>query len=84
MPFLAKIEYDRNDLARLWRIAEGVVVDSEINFGKPTVEEVGIATRILAGAFEANGRDADRVADWYGVEPRHVRVAAAFEFRQVA
>ena len=85
MPFFKKIEYDHlTDLAKLWRIAEGVVVDPTINFGKPTVEEVGIATRVLAGAFEANGRDADRVADWYGIKPRHVRSAAAFELRQAA
>ncbi len=85
LPFLAKIEYDHpTNLAKLWRIAEGVVVDPEINFGKPTVEEVGKTTRILAGAFEANGRDAERVARWYGVEPRHIRYAVDFEHRRAS
>jgi uncharacterized protein (DUF433 family) len=80
MPFLKKIEYDEiTSLARLWHIAEGVVVDPERCFGKPIVEEVGIATRVLASAYEANSRDEIRVADWYEIEPRHVMAAVGFE-----
>lgn len=80
MPFLEKIEYDAcTNLARLWRIAAGVVVDPTRCFGKPIVESRGIATRILASAYEANGRDVDRVARWYEVEPGDVDAAVAFE-----
>jgi uncharacterized protein (DUF433 family) len=80
MPFLKKIEYDHiTNLAKLWRIAEGVVVDPARCFGKPIVNAVGIATRVLASAYEANGRDILRVADWYGIDRVHVEAAVSFE-----
>ena len=61
MPFLKKIEYDNiSKLAKLWRIADGVVIDPTRCFGKPISESAGIATRILAAAYFANGRDAQR------------------------
>ncbi len=85
MPFLEKIEYDHiTNLAKLWYIAEGVVVDPSRSFGKPIVSEVGISTRVLAAAYEANGRDAARVADWYEIKPEHVIAAARFESRTAA
>ena len=80
MPFLSKVEYDElSNLARLWNIAEGVVVDPSRCFGKPIVERVGIATRVLASAYEANGRDKRRVADWYEIDPDFIDLAVAFE-----
>lgn len=85
MPFLEKIDYDHiSNLAKLWRIAEGVVVDPSRCFGKPIVSAVGIATRVLASAYEANGRDARRVADWYEIDPIHVEAAVSFENRSAA
>ncbi len=85
IPFLNKIEYNEiTSLANLWRIADGVVVDPTRCFGKPIVEEVGITTRVLASAFEANGRDAYRVADWFGIESIHVQAAVNFELRPAA
>jgi len=85
MPFLEKIEYDHlTNLARLWRIADGVVIDPSRCYGKPIVDAVSISTRILAGAYEANGRDSLRVADWYGVDQVHVENAVNFERRRVA
>ena len=85
MPFLKKIEYDdQTSLAKLWHIAEGVVVDPARCFGKPVVAAVGIATRVLASSFEANGRDARRVADWYEVDPAHVETAVQFESKLAA
>jgi uncharacterized protein (DUF433 family) len=80
LPFLKQIDYDRATvLARRWRIAEDVVVDPTICFGRPTVEAAGVPTAILAAAYAANGRDADLVADWYGVHRDHVLAAARFE-----
>jgi uncharacterized protein (DUF433 family) len=80
LPFLQRIEYDEiTDLARLWHIADGIVVDPARCFGKPIVEEVGIATRILASAYEANGRNSRRVANWYEIDPDHVEKAVKFE-----
>lgn len=85
MPFLSKIEYDKvSTLAKLWRIAEGVVIDPARCFGKPIVEQVGIATRVLASAYEANGRDVMRVADWYGIDTENIQLAVAFERRLAA
>jgi uncharacterized protein (DUF433 family) len=85
MPFLEKIEYDHiTNLAKIWHIAEGVLVDPARCFGKPIVGEVGIATRVLAAAYEANARDAKRVADWYEIEPNHVIAAVKFEDRAAA
>jgi uncharacterized protein (DUF433 family) len=85
IPFLKKIEYDHiTNLARLWHISEGVVVDPSRCFGKPIVAAVGIATRVLASAYEANGRDILSVADWYEIDPVHVQAAVNFEGRPAA
>jgi hypothetical protein len=43
------------------------------------VEEVNIPATSLATSYKANGKDAAAVARWYGVEPRHVLAAAAFQ-----
>jgi len=80
LPFLSKIDYDRtSDLAIRWRIAESVVIDPAICFGKPIVQEVGIATSVLAASYRANNQDAELVADWFRVHARHVLAAVDFE-----
>jgi uncharacterized protein (DUF433 family) len=85
MPFLKKIEYDSiSNLAKLWRIADGVVIDPSRCFGKPISESTGIATRVLASAFESNGRDANRVAGWYEIDIEAVEAAVRFESRPAA
>ncbi len=85
VPFLQNIEYDHvSKLAKLWHIAEGVVIDPGRCFGKPIVNAAGIATRVLAAAYEANGRDTIRVADWYEIDPSDVEAAVSFETRLVA
>lgn len=83
-PFLQSIEYDAAALARRWQIAERVVIDPGLQFGKPVVTGTGIATAVLAESYRANGRDAELVADWYNVAPDDVRAAAAFESRKAA
>jgi uncharacterized protein (DUF433 family) len=80
LPFLHQLDYDEaTALARRWRIAELVVVDPAIGFGKPVVEPVGIATAVLAAAYDANDRDAELVGDWYNVHPDYVLAAVQFE-----
>ena len=80
LPFLKKIDYDDlTELAIRWRIANLVVIDPAIRFGKPIVEETGIATHVLRQSFYANNEDADFVAGWFGIERRHVEAAVAFE-----
>jgi uncharacterized protein (DUF433 family) len=80
LPFLKQIDYDHlTILARRWRVAESVVIDPGICLGKPIVAEAGIATAVLASAYEANGRNADCVADWYSAWPEQVLAAVKFE-----
>jgi uncharacterized protein (DUF433 family) len=80
LPFLRRIDYDEaTEMAKRWCIANMVVIDPQINLGKPIVEDVGIATSILAAAYEANGRDSELVADWYRVHSKHVIAAVEFE-----
>ncbi len=80
LPFLRRIDYDEaTNLARRWRIFEGIVVDPSLCFGKPVVERVGIATTILSSAFYSNARNARRIAEWFEISPEHVLAAVAFE-----
>ena len=80
LPFLKNIDYDEaTKLAVRWRIAQDVVVDPRIRFGKPIVEEVGISTSVLWSSFYANGENEEMVAEWFGIERRHVRAAVSFE-----
>lgn len=84
-PFLKKLDYDEaTRLARRWAIAPLVVLDPAVGFGKPVAEKFGVSTRVLAAAFEANGRDAATVAAIFGVDEPHVRAAVAFEARLAA
>ena len=80
LPFLKRIDYDdATNLARRWCIANMVVIDPQINLGKPIIEDFGIATAILAASYEANDRNAELVADWYRVHSKHVIAAVEFE-----
>lgn len=79
-PFLERIDYhEATAMARRWSIADRVVVDPAICLGKPAVDGVGIATAVLAAAYEANDRDAELVADWYKINAGHVLAAVEFE-----
>jgi uncharacterized protein (DUF433 family) len=79
-PFLERIDYDEaTAMAQRWCIADRVVVDPAICLGKPIVGEVGIATAVLAAAYDANDQDAELVADWYRINAKHVLAAVEFE-----
>ncbi len=85
LPFLKRIEYDdASDLARCWRIADMVVLDPSICYGKPISRQIGISTKILANAYRANDRNVDLVAYWYNIKPKHVRAAVEFEDKYAA
>jgi uncharacterized protein (DUF433 family) len=80
LPFLKSIDYEHaTQLARRWHIAEGILVDPTVCFGKPIVEDVGIATNVLASAYYANNENAELVADWFNVHQKHVLAAVQFE-----
>lgn len=77
---LHHIDYNEiTKLARRWKIAKGVVIDPLISMGKPTVENSGVTTYVIANQYEANSRNAALVADLYGVSQRDVANAVAFE-----
>lgn len=86
-PFLDQLDFDLNDVAsRWWPLGRhgGVVIDPRFSFGAPIVEEVGIRTRTLAGAYQAEQpaygeRTVEHVAWTYEVSPRHVETALAFQ-----
>jgi hypothetical protein len=85
VPFLKKLDYDEaTRLARRWAIAPLVVLDPAVGFGKPVAEKFVVSTRVLAAAFEANGRDAATAAAMFGVDEPHVRAAVAFEAQLAA
>lgn len=84
-PFLKRLDYsDASNLATKWRIASGVMVDPAICFGKPVVSDHCIPTYVLADSYSANKRDAEAVADWYGVTATAVRRAVQFETNHAA
>ena len=79
-PFLKQLVYDPNThLARVWRIADGVLLNPTLSLGKPVVDGVFVKTEVLADAYHANDRDADAVARWYNVSPDDVLTAVRFE-----
>lgn len=85
LPVLQTIDYDKVLLlAKRWRIADSVVLDPQICFGSPIIDLAGIPTSILARAYDANGKDAATVAQWYGVDESAVLAATEFESRFAA
>jgi uncharacterized protein (DUF433 family) len=80
LPFFRTIDYDEaTEMAKRWHVADLVVIDPTICLGKPIIEGIGIATAILAASYEANDQNADLVADWFRVYPKHVIAAVDFE-----
>jgi uncharacterized protein (DUF433 family) len=85
LPFLKKIDYDEvTSLALRWHIADQIVLDPGICFGKPIVEKTGIPTYILSAAYNANDKDAMLTANWYNVKPAYVLAAVQFEKKLAA
>lgn len=60
-----------------------IVIDPRICFGRPIVAECGIPTDTLSAAKDAEG-SAEAAASVFGVKPRHIRAAWAFEHRKAA
>lgn len=85
LPTLDRVDYDQaTEQACRWHLSPSVVLDPAISFGKPIVAPTGIATKILSGAYYANGQDAKAVASWFGVKDEHVLAAVEFEDRYAA
>ena len=52
---------------------------TRVGLSKPIIEGIGITTAVLAASYEANDQDAELVADWFRVHPKHVIAAVDFE-----
>lgn len=77
---LEHIDYSEvTNLAYRWRIASGVVVDPSISMGKPTIENTGVMTYVIANQYFANKKSAALVADLYEVTENDVVNAVKFE-----
>jgi len=86
-PYLDELDFDVNDVARRWWPMGrngGVVIDPQVAFGAPIVEQAGIRTETLADSYDAerplfgDAGAVERVAWTYDIEPRHVRTALQF------
>lgn len=81
-PLLQCVEYDLDSLfARRWNIEKGVIVDPNIQYGKPVVASDGIPTAVLASAYYANCKNVRDVAEWYAISQKSVQIAVKFEHR---
>lgn len=81
------IEYGANAAAARWfpmPRKKVVVLDPQLQFGEPIVADGCVPTDVLAAAFRAEGKNVDRVARLYRVQPQEVRAAVAFEERLAA
>ena len=77
---LEHIDYSEvTKLARRWRIAQGIVVDPLISMGKPTIENTGVTTFVIANQYLANKKNSVLVADLFSVSEDDVVNAVQFE-----
>jgi len=77
---LTSVEYSTGSrLASRWNIAEGVVIDPRLAFGRPVIKDTGVTTYVLAAAFRANGGDTALTAGLFDVREEEVSSAVRFE-----
>lgn len=79
-PILTSLEFDEaTKLASLWRPADLVVVDPQRNLGKPSLEESGVATSVIADAVATHHGKIGPVAEWFEISEAEVLAAIQFE-----
>lgn len=79
--FLRRVDYsDETQLAARWHIAERVVIDPDLAFGKPVINGAGTTTFVLARSYAANDRNATLVAELFNLTPADV--VSAFDFEE--
>lgn len=77
---LANVAYSvESELADLWRIAEGVIINPAIGMGHPVLEGTALSTFVVRNSYRANGGKSALVADMFNVTPRQVLHAVKFE-----
>lgn len=73
------IEFESNQVARWYPYKnKTIVIDPERAFGRPILNESGIATDILYAAFKAE-KNEKRVAEWYNIDIASVKSAIEYE-----
>lgn len=79
----AGIEYDHSGATRWFPTPRSrmILLDPEVQFGSPIVANAGVPTDAIYDAWKAEGRDQVRVARAYGLTPKMVSAAVAFEQR---
>lgn len=77
---LQHIDYNEvTRLAQRWRVADGIVIDPLVSMGKPTIENSGVTSYVIANQYAANANNAGLVADLYGISQKDVANAVNFE-----
>lgn len=80
---LEGVEFNAEDVVSAWYPNPNryphIVIRPQIAFGQPALAEVGVPTRALLNAFDAEGETYESVAGWYEVTPDFVREAVRFE-----
>lgn len=79
----AGIEYDQTGAKRWFPVprSRAILLDPEVQFGTPILTDAGVPTDTIYDAWKAEGRDAARVARFYGLTARLVSSAVSFEKR---
>ena len=76
------IDYADEGKAQRWypiKRSKAVVLDPQINFGKPTINSAGIDTASIYQAYLAEGESVRRVASLYEIKVAEVQAAISYE-----
>lgn len=72
------IEFDKSEIAMLWRPMPGVLIDPELQFGSPCVEGTRVETESL-WSFRQSGEEEGGLADLFALSVEQVNQALAWE-----
>ena len=85
--YLEEIEFDPETLmaVRWWPLGKKrpVVLDPGVAFGEPVIAGTRIPVSVITYALRA-GETEKNLCHWYGLQPKHIRAAVAFERQRVA
>lgn len=81
------IDYTGSGTAQCWYPVKhntAIVLDPRLNFGKPVLSATGIDTAAIFSAYQAEGKNAKRIALLYEIPVTAVEAAVSFEQRNAA
>ncbi len=78
--YLRPVEYGANQLARLWKPAQYVVLNPGIQAGRPCVAGTRVTTDVVASRL-GQGESVRTIAHDLGITTRQANAARAFESR---